>query len=277
MSGDSWAMPMCPTFGYPNMYDPYSSQVFMNDLTGFNTYIPPYTGYSMPWMGMNDSIFNCPSYTQIPFTGGYSSSDYYKQMVDYQKQSREADASMKKATRELRQARRNLEDKIANNEQEQIIPAFNEYVNKVRAYNGDEDSSDEDMRSAALDMYEEQTGKSLQTQIRENGSSSFVHGLKEVGFLGFGDKISAEQNIAQITNTKEGRTDSILKSAGNATAGAAWGVTAGLLVPKVPTFVDKVPVLNKVLKGGGSVKVKAALLVGAAAGWLFGKILDKTV
>ncbi len=276
-----YTMPLMPNFGFPNMCDGYSSQVYLNNMTGFDSYIPPFNNnFCNPWMSMDDSVFNCPQY-QMPYMGcapGYNMDNYYKQMVDYQQKSREADATLKKTMRDMRQARRTLEDKIINNEQQQILPAFKEYVNKVAAYNGDTDGSYEDMKNTAIDMYEEQTGKALQTHIRENGNSSFVHGLKEVGFLGFGDKVSAEQNIAKITGTKEGKTEGVLKSAGNATAGAAYGLAGALLAPKVSAAklpkVQKLPVIGKIFNKGGSVKVKAALAIGAAAGWLYGKVLD---
>ena len=281
-------MPIMPNFGFPNMCDPYSSKVFMNDMTGFNSYVPPFNSYMMPGMSMDESLFNCNPYGMtMPYMGGFNMDSYYKQMVEYQQKSREADQNLNASLREMRQSRRNLEYKIASGEQEQILPAFQDYVESVSSYYGDKGTYEE-MKNTALDLYEQQTGKSLQNQIRENDKwGSFGHGLKQVGLLGFGDNISAEQNIAKITGQPEGKTESLLKTAGNATAGAVYGLATGLLVkgkqaaaatagaaPQAAA-ITKVPLLGKLFKSNGSIKVKAALAIGAAVGWLFGKILDK--
>ncbi len=275
MSDSLYTMPIMPGFGFPNMYDPYSSQVYMNDLTGFNTFVPPFNNFMMPGMCMDDSIFNCNPYGGVmPYMGGLNMDSYYKQMVEYQQKSREADNDLNASLREMRQAKRNLEYKIASNEQEQILPAFQAYVDSVSSYYGDK-GTPEEMRNTALDLYEQQTGKSLQNQIRENDKwGSFGHGLKQVGLLGFGDNVSAEQNIAKISGQPEGKTESLLKSAGNASAGAIYGGVAALTLPKVPKAAAT-PLIGKLFKQNGSIKVKFALAIGAAAGWLFGKILDK--
>lgn len=287
MSDSLYTMPIMPNFGFMNMCDPYSSQVYMNDLTGFNTFVPPFNNFMMPGMCMDDSIFNCNPYGGVmPYMGGLNMDSYYKQMVEYQQKSREADNDLNASLREMRQAKRNLEYKIASNEQEQILPAFQAYVDSVSSYYGDK-GTPEEMRNTALDLYEQQTGKSLQNQIRENDKwGSFGHGLKQVGLLGFGDNVSAEQNIAKITGQPEGKTESLLKSTGNASAGAVYGLAAGLLtkgkqaaatagVAPQAARITKVPLLGKLFKSNGSIKVKAAIAIGAAAGWLFGKILDK--
>lgn len=278
--GSLYSMPYMP-FGFGNTFDSYSNQVMLNDMTGFNLFTPPFNMPMMPGFSMNDSIFNSMSYNMnMPvapsFTGDYNQSmeQYYEKMMEnqvkYQKKSREADISINAAQRNMRQKGLQLHEKIELNERDQIIPAFNEYLNSIRSYYGEE-CSEEDLLNTALQHYEEQFQKTIQKDIRENCSGSFMSGLKQVGLLGFADKTSAEENVAKITGQQEGKSEKLWKSAGNATAGAVWGLAAGTAIPH---FGPKVPILNKFVKPGGNAKITLGLAVGAAAGWLLGKIFN---
>ena len=74
-------------FTYPGLFNQYSSQVLLNDMTGMNLYPP--MGFTMGYdygMGMDSSIFNCSPYNMggymMPFTGNYEQYDkYQKQLI----------------------------------------------------------------------------------------------------------------------------------------------------------------------------------------------------
>ena len=273
----------------PNMCDSYSNQVFMNDLTGLNFFTPPFntTGFcpsftgmnTMPFMGMNDSIFNaCP--WDMPFTGSampYPSfypgmdANYYKKMlenqVEYQKQMRAADIELNSAQRTMQQKGRVLNEKIMQNEQEQIMPAFREYIESARDFYGDK-GSEEALKTEALDAFERQFQKSVQSAIREHGNNSIWHGFKEVASLGLLDTVSAEQNISEITGQPVGNKEKIKEVVGNGLGGATWGVASwGLLKNK--SLASKIPFMKK------SPKLWIPLAIGTVVGTLFGKIFTK--
>lgn len=279
MSINSLMMPSM----YPWMCDTYSSQVFLNDMTGLNIYTPPFTSCfcpSFPMMNMNDSIWNMPCMPCMPsFTGdcnGTSSyypnmDNYYEKMMEnqvkYQQQTRSADIALNAAQRNMRQKGLTLNEKIQLNEQDQIMSAFNDYVEAARQYYGDE-GSDEDLKNTALDAYQQQFSKTIQKDIRENGSNSLWHGYKKVITLGYADGCSAEDNIAKITGQKKGKMESLKESAGSALAGTTYGLAAGGILQS-SKVVSKIPYLSK------SPKLWLVAVIGTAIGWLAGKVIGK--
>lgn len=275
--------PMMPSFGFPNMCDSYSNQVFLNDATGLNLFTPPFNsgmGYGMNFgmgmgMGMDESIFNYPSMNMPNYSFNNESyyqnmDNYYEKMMEsqikYQQKTRTADITLNADQKSMRQKGLTLKEKIELNEQEQIIPAFKEYVESVRKYYGNQ-GTEEDLKNTALELYQQQHTNTIQKDLRTKGSDSFWHGFKQVGLLGLGDNVSAEQNIAKITGQPQGKKEKIKKSAGNATAGAAVGLAAAYAAPKLPF-------IKSLFKSGKSPKVMTVMAIGAAAGWLYGKVLD---
>lgn len=286
MSVNSLMMPY-PFFG-PNMCDAYSNQVLLNDKTNLSLFTPPYNstgfypsftgGCPMPFMGMDSSIFSNPYSmpfmgSSMPYPSFYPAMDnnYYEKMmenqVNYQQQTRSADIKLNAAQRNLRQKGLTLNEKIQLNEQEQIMPAFKEYVEAVKQYYGYE-GSEEDLKNTALDSYQQQFGKTIQRDIRENGSNSLWHGFKEVITLGYADGTSAEQNIAEITGQKEGKLESLKESTGNALAGTTLGLATGGVL-KSKSVISKLPFLKK------SPKLWIPAAIGTVVGWLFGKVFTK--
>ncbi len=269
-----YALPYMP-MTYPLGGDSYSNQVFLNDMTGLNLFTPPFNSFMpgvFPGMSMNDSLFNY-NYS-MPYSMPYcmpGNNTYYQNMekyyenmmnsqISYQQKTREADITLNAAQRSLRQNGKNLRGKIVTDEQDQVMTAFNKYVESVQEYYGDKGSY-EDLKNTALDTYEQQFGKDIQTELRENGCNSYLHGLKKVGTLGLASKRSAEDNIALITGQPKGKSEKYKEWAGNATAGAGLGVIGGLTVPKL-------------LKSAKSPKLMPLVLIGAAAGWIYGRVLD---
>lgn len=277
MTGPLFSMPLTSGFGYPNMYDSYSNQVFLNDLTGMDWYSPSFN-YNMGFgygMDMNSSVFNYMPYN-MPYMN-YNSDSYYQNMdkyyenmmdnqVKYQQRTREADITLNASYKNMRQKGLVLNEKILLNEQEQIMPAFNDYVESVRSYYGNE-AKDEDLKNIALELYQQQFGNTIQKDIRTNGSDSFAHGLKQVGLLGFGDKTSAEDNISKITGQPKGKTEKYKEWAGNAVAGVGITGTALAFSQKLRNFCN---ILSKNTFG----KYGKAAAIGAGLGWAGGRIID---
>ena len=269
-----YALPYMP-MTYPLGGDSYSNQVFLNDMTGLNLFTPPFNSFMpgvFPGMSMNDSLFNY-NYS-MPYSMPYcmpGNNTYYQNMekyyenmmnsqISYQQKTREADITLNAAQRSLKQNGKNLRSKIVTDEQDQVMTAFNKYVEGVQEYYGDKGSYD-DLKNTALDTYEQQFGKDIQTELREHGCSSYFHGFKKVASLGFASKRSAEDNIALITGQPKGKSEKYKEWAGNATAGVGLGLLGGLTVPKM-------------LKSAKSPKLVPLVLIGAAAGWVYGRVLD---
>lgn len=277
MSSQLGIMPSMPMFGFPNMYDSYSNQVFLNDMTGMNLYTPPFNynmglGYGMD---MNSSLFNCMPYC-MPYMN-YGSDSYYQNMdkyyqnmmenqVKYQQRTREADITLNAAYKNMRQKGLVLNEKIQLNEQDQIMPAFNDYIESVRSYYG-KDANEEDLKNTALELYQQQFGNTIQKDIRTEGTDSFTHGLKQVGFLGFGDKNSAEDTISKITGQPKGKTEKYKEWGGNALAGV--GLTGIALAAS-----SKLRGLCNILSKNAFGKYGKAAAIGAGLGWAGGRVLD---
>ena len=138
---------------YPNLYN---NQVALNDLTGLDVY-PPYGMGIDPMLSMNGSIFGAyPGFGMgmgMPFMptftgGGYNYEDYYKNyqkyqdfMIDnginYQEKMRNADLRLNAPQEGILKQATILHEKIMQNEQEQILQAYNAFKNSVRAMYGD--------------------------------------------------------------------------------------------------------------------------------------------
>ena len=155
--GSMYSMPYMPS--YPLGEDSYSNQVFLNDLTGLNWYTPPFN-MPMHGMGMNESLFDYSYSMPMPyampgFDSYYQNMDkYYENMmnnqINYQQRTREADITLNAAQRSLKQNGKNLRNKIVTNEQDQVMNAFNKYVESVQEYYGDKGSY-EDLKNTALE------------------------------------------------------------------------------------------------------------------------------
>jgi len=228
---------------------------------------------------MDTSIWNmpgcmqfCPGDTTQMMNSFYPNMDgYYEKMmqnqVKYQQQTRSADIQLNAAQRNMRQKGLTLNEKIQLNEQEQILPAFREYVEAARQYYGDE-GSEEDLKNTALDAYQQQFGKTIQKDIRENGSNSLWHGYKKVLTLGYADGLSAEENIARINGQKKGKKESLKESAGSALAGTTYGLAAGGILQN-SKLISKIPYVSK------SPKLWLVAAIGTALGWVAGKVIGK--
>jgi len=210
----------------------------------FNPMLNNYLGYTglcdtlgYDSLGMNGGIFGC---MPIGFGGGYGGNydysqyynNYYNQMTDYLnfnsrynlqavQNQRYNDITINGPDAGITKQLKVLQEKILTNEQEQIQSALSAYVQAVRAKYPD--ASDDDVRNYASMLYGQLTGHSITDDIRSYGSSSFWQGFKQVASLGIANKVTAEENISQITGQPVSRSENFGKIAGRAAGGAALG------------------------------------------------------
>lgn len=126
-----------------------------------------------------------------------------------------------------------LQEKIAQNEQDQIQGALTAFIQSVReAYDPDGTADDATIKARALNIYQQQTGRNLIADIRENGNSDITHGfLNGLLFGVFGQNTSAEDNISDITeqpkSSKAKKMEAVGETAGYTATGAAAGAAIG--------------------------------------------------
>ncbi len=250
------------TFQYMPMTSPFSCDLDRIDLTSMGSY----TGA----MGMNGSIFNpmmgggfnpmfgmgAPDSSYFDNMKNYQQSwnDYY---VDAQKMQRNNDVKLNGAMEAIQETAVNLRDRVAQNEQDQIPEAYNNFLSAVKNAYGD--ASEEEINSRALSLYTQMTGKTLVQDLREHGHSSLVQGLIQSLTLNLYGRRSAEDNIAEITHqtvpTGEKTEQNIGRIAGCGIVGAAAYAAAKALAGHTGT----------ILKGAAKFLTSKAGIIGAVA------------
>ena len=222
MSGYNMAAGMYGMF--PNIYN---NQVALNDLSGLDFYSP--IGNMM--MGMNGSIFPGMGY-MMPFGGNYQ--NYYKNydqynqfMIDSQvrqrQRMRDADLRLNSPQEGLEKHATVLREKIAQDEQQQILPAFKSYLKSVKELYG-EGATYEEIKNRAMKTYHDLYHTSITDDIRKHGKDSYTQGLFQTLTFGLADNRTAEENISELTGEPVSRWEQAKKIAGNATGGALIGV-----------------------------------------------------
>ena len=250
------------TFQYMPMASPFSCDLDRIDMTSMGSY----TGA----MGMNGSIFNpmmgggfnpmfgmgAPDSSYFDNMKNYQQSwnDYY---VDAQKMQRNNDVKLNGAMEAIQETAVNLRDRVAQNEQDQIPEAYNNYLNAVKNAYGD--ASEEEINSRALSLYTQMTGKTLVQDLREHGHSSLVQGLIQSLTLNLYGRRSAEDNIAEITHqtvpTGEKTEQNIGRIAGCGIVGAVAYAAAKALAGHT----------GAILKGAAKFLTSKAGIIGAVA------------
>ena len=153
-----------------------------------------------------------------------------------------------------------LQSKIIENEQDQIPGALRDFIEAYRQACDPEGQMDEKtlLSSAAIE-YHKITGKNLITDIRENGSSSFMAGFINSATFGlFGSRYSADDTIAQLDGQPVSSSSKNLKKAGRTAGGIVAGAGSGAaLGAAIGTF-------------GGPIGWGAGAIVGGIIGGLCG-------
>ena len=223
-----------------NMYgmfpNAYNNQVALNDLCGLDLYSPMAGA-----MGMNGSIFPPMggfgvSYPMMPMGGNYQ--NYYdnyekyqdflvKNRVNQQQKMRNADLQLNSPQEGIARKASLLREKIMQDEQQQIIPAYKAFLESVRSMYGD-NASAEEIQNRAMSLYQQQYGTTVTEDIRKFGKNSYTQGLFQTLTFGLADNTTAEENISKINGQPVSRWENAKKVAGNATGGAIFGVSGAI-------------------------------------------------
>ena len=245
-------------------YSGYASSVGLDTLPGF-------TG-AFGAFSMDGSLFSdLGSSGYMPFWGGTNYEKYFQNMEMYNdfmydsqlrrnQKARQVDFLANSPMEEIHHKAEILREKIMQNEQQQIIPALNKYLESIKsAMGGGENVSAEQLIARADTLYRQMYNTSLTEDIRKYGNSSFLQGLYQTLSLGFADKVTAEENIARINGQPVSRWESAKKVAGNTIGGATIGAASlyGLA---------SIPALAKVLKSKPGFLGAVGAVVGALSG-----------
>lgn len=216
--------------------------------------VMPITGYSTGAMDNIDMISN--SYNYYPSTmnssifgggympyygmnGGYNAQEYYDYMrnnqkfyadynVDQNKLNRNSDLRINGSIEAVKGAAMILKDKVTQNEQDQIMQAYENYEQAVRLAYGD--ASDTEVRARALTLYAQMNGgKSLYQDLRENANGSATQGFIQSLTFGLYDRHSAEDNISEISHAPVGTGEKVKQNLGRI-AGAGAIAAVGRIV-----------------------------------------------
>lgn len=245
-------------------YNPYANDYFDDLDMNFNQYP----------MGTGGSIFDGYSLggmmPMAPVGGTNGNKSYFDNMKDYQKfyidynvdqqtMQRNADLRINASMEAIKGSAAVLQDKIKQNEQDQIDEAMTAYLNSVAAAYGG--GSDKEVKARALTLYQNMTGKSLIQDLRDNGHSSFTQGLLQGLTFSTTYRTSAEDNISQITGQPVGTAEKTAHNVGRVVGAAGVGAAVGYAA-------------KYLLKGKGKVGLIAGLAaagVSAALSFITGK------
>lgn len=207
-------------------------------------YVNPYYGNNIDYTDLGDySAYNTSIFGpgMLPMCGGYGydMSNYYDNMknnqqfmidynVDQQNMTRNADLRINASIEAVRGAAMILKDKILANEQDQIMDAYNNYVETVRLAYGK--GTDSEVKARANTLYADMNGgKTLYQDIRENAHGSATQGFIQTLTFGLYDRKSAEDNISEISGAPVGTGEKTAHNLGRiAGAGIVGGVGYGI-------------------------------------------------
>ena len=208
-------------------YMPYATMLY-NDFDN----IDMASGSTYPGI-MGPSIFGCGGFGMpMAGCGGMNNTSYFDSMRQYQKyyndlnieqqkMQRNADLQLNGSMEAIQTSAAALKDKIVRNEQDQIMKAYQKYVDCVRHAYGD--STEADIGSRAAMLYQQITGKTLIQDIRENAHGSMTQGILNSMSFGTYYRHSAEDNISQITGQEVAQGEKDSQNAGRVLGGVGLG------------------------------------------------------
>lgn len=245
------------------------------DITAMNGYMP-YGSYANQ-VGLSNIFDDC--YSPMGFNGGLLSfaptftgmnyDSYFDRMNEYQnftsryqlqtiQNQRNNEVQINAPMEAIQGKAAVLNEKIVANEQEQIMGAWNSYIEAVR--NAYPNADEETIIARAKTHYQQIYGNSLNDDVRKYGDSSFAHGFKKTITFGLYHGKSAEDNISSLTGEPVGKMEGYKKIGGGIAAGAT--LAAGSLVAiKGAKYLPKL--------GWRGLVVGGILAAGAAIGGLF--------
>ncbi len=224
--------------GLSNLYD--SDLMGTSVFNGMMPFMPAFGG------GVNYDYYYNNMKNYLNFT-----SDYNLQMVENQRRN---DLRINATDEAIRNAAAVLNEKIVDNEQQQILQAYNSYIEAVAAKYPNED--ERNIVARAKSTYQQLYNASISDEIRRYGHDSFTHGLFKGLTFGIYGKTTPEENISRITGQPVSRWEQF-KEIGGLAAGGAAVAGGGLFLAKNLGWLAKVPKLGWLY--GGLVAGSAAL------------------
>lgn len=257
--------------GYMPFWGGYQNQVMLGDMMGLDS----------SWgLGMDTSIFGGLNGmgAMMPF-GGLNYDSYYQNMDKYQQfmydsqirqaeRSRFADLKANAPMEGIQRQAEILHEKIMQNEQEQIIPALNAYIESIKAaYSNSSEASPQQLLNKATTLYKQIYNTGITDDLRKYGNGSFTQGLLQTLSFGLADKRTVEENISAINGQPVSRFEKGKKYAGNATGGAIIGASSMYLLSSLKYFKNVFKSKPLVAAGIGAViGALSGLGLGAASG-----------
>ena len=128
---------------------------------------------------------------------------------------------------DVKLAMTDLREKVQTNNQDQILGAYNDFKNAVKAMYG---GTDEQVAARARTIYEQAYDVSLTEDIRNHAKGAFEQAFLQSTSGGIGvDDTTAEYNVSQITGQPIGRAQRDKKIAGHALGGTIPGGVFGAI------------------------------------------------
>ena len=159
----------------------------------------------------------------------------------------------------IRNAAAVLNEKIVDNEQQQVIKAYQAYLEAVAAkYPGEDERN---IVARAKSTYQQLYNASISDEIRKYGHDSFTHGLFNGLTFGIYGKTTPEENISKLTGQPVSRWEQFKEIGGLATGGAAVA-GGGALLAKNLGWLKKIPKAGWIYTG--------IVAAGAALAAIFG-------
>ncbi len=227
---------------YP-LYNGYMNNNSLRNLYDMDMYGSIFTPGMMPYMpaftgGMNYDFYYNNMKDYLNFT-----SDYNLQLVENQRKN---DLRINATDEAIRNAATILNEKIVENEQKQILGAYNSYLSAVAAKYPNE--SKENIIARAKTTYAQLYKTSINDEIRKYGHDSFTHGLYNTLTFGLYGGTTPEDNISKITGQPVSRWEKA-KYTGGQVAGGVAITTTGILLAKNLKWLTKIPKIGFLYAG----------------------------
>lgn len=193
---------------------------------------------------------------------------YNNYNIKQQEMYRTSQAKISAPQNAIDEAASNLRSKIMDNEQDQVMEAWDAFVSAVSKAHPD--LSGEELKATALtEYYKVAKGRTIIQDLKDYSQGSFVDGMLRTFTLGLYNSNSAEDNISNITGLRKGKKEKAKEAMGALTGAAAWG-TIGYFTPKILKAVT--PNLGK----GGNWVCKLVALGAAGLSLLAGAIFGSS-
>ena len=210
------------------MVNPYNNMNLM-DMPLMNAYSGYGAGYGLGTFGMVNPQFQ---QAQMQNMQQWDNFGINRQVQMYQNQNN-AQFKMASQNENIQRQIQILNGQIKADNQDNVKTEYNKLLAAVETAYGSQipsGTSAEDkqaqIKAYAERLYAQQTGSYITDDIRNNSSSSFMSGLKQVLSFGFGNNTTADENIANIEGSAQTKRSRGARIAGNVVGGLLGGAGA---------------------------------------------------